>query len=302
MRWSSSWGEYSPVGKRIARAEKRAAKRATWAGRAPEPVRIIGRDIAKTFWGRSWCQSLESFSDISNRLPRGRTYVRNGSVVDLLITRGRIEAIVAGSMVYDVAIAIAPLPPVKWQAIKTDCAASIGSLLDLLSGRLSDGVMQRMVKPQEGLFPSPREISIACSCPDGAAICKHLAAVFYAVGHRLDTQPELLFLLRGVDQRELIVAATKDSVSRAIRGDGAHALADDDLASIFGVDLGTAADEPAPPPSPRTPKPAARKRRSTPPTPEPIPEPAPAPKKKRGPTKKKLPKLKKLPKRKKPRD
>ncbi|MEI8368165.1 MAG: SWIM zinc finger family protein [Planctomycetia bacterium] len=302
MQWLSSWGEYSPVGKRIARAEKRAATRATKAGRAPEPVRIIGRDIAKTFWGRSWCQSLEGFSDISNRLPRGRTYVRNGSVVDLLITRGRIEAIVAGSMVYDVAIAIAPLPPVKWQAIKQDCAASIGSLLDLLSGRLSDGVMQRMVRPQEGLFPSPREMSIACSCPDGAAICKHLAAVFYAVGHRLDTQPELLFLLRGVDQRELIVAATKDSVSRAIRGDDAHALADDDLASIFGVDLGTAADEPAPPPSPRTPKPAARKRRSTPPTPEPIPDSKKAPKLKNPPKLKKAPKHKKLPKRKKPRD
>lgn len=254
MRWGGydGWPGYVPVRNRIASAQKRAAKRAKAFGRQPEPVTITGSGIAKTFWGKSWCRNLESYSDFSNRLPRGRTYARNGSVVDLLVTRGRIEAIVAGSMVYDVTIAIGPLSPAKWRAIKADCASSIGSLVDLLTGRLDDDVMLRLVKPGEGMFPSPREVNVKCSCPDGARLCKHLAAVLYGVGARLDTQPELLFLLRGVDQAELIAAATKESVSRAVRGDAAHALADDNLAAIFGIDLGGGA---SPPPPGRTAKP-----------------------------------------------
>jgi uncharacterized Zn finger protein len=159
-------------------------------------------------------------------------------VVDLPVTRGRIEAIVAGSTVYDVAIAIAPLSPPKWRAIKADCATSIGSLIDLLAGRLADDVMERLVKPGDGMFPSPREIDVTCSCPDGASLCKHLAAVLYGIGARLDTQPELLFLLRGVDEQELVAAATKESVSRAVRGKDAHTIAADDLAAVFGIDLG----------------------------------------------------------------
>lgn len=239
MRWGrfDAWFEYVPVHERIAAARKRAAKRAKWAGRQPEPVAITGRDIAKTFWGKSWCRNLESYSDFSNRLPRGRTYARNGSVVDLLVTRGRVESIVAGSIVYDVAIAIAPLSPVKWRAIKADCATSIGSLIDLLAGRLADDVMERIVKPGDGMFPSPREIDVKCSCPDGAYLCKHIAAVLYGIGSRLDTQPDLLFLLRGVDQKELVAAATKESVTKAVRRDDAHAIAADDLSAIFGIDV-----------------------------------------------------------------
>lgn len=250
MRWDRydfSWPEYVPVGKRIDAATKQAEKRAKRSGRQPEPVTIAGRDIAKTFWGKSWCRNLESYGDFANRLPRGRTYARNGSVVDLAVTRGRVEAVVAGSMVYEVAIAIAPLSPVKWRAIKADCASSIGSLVDLLTGRLDDDVMRRLVKPGDGMFPSPREISVTCSCPDGARLCKHLAAVFYGIGHRLDAQPELLFVLRGVDQAELVAAATKESVRTVIRGDDAHAIAADDLAAVFGIDLGGSGSAEPPP-------------------------------------------------------
>lgn len=249
------WPEYVPVGKRIEAAKKHAAKRAKRAGRSAEPVKITGRAIATTFWGKSWCRHLEHYSDFSNRLPRGRTYARNGSIADLLVTRGRIEAVVAGSEVYDVAIAIAPLAPEKWRAIKRDCATSIGSLVDLLTGCIADDVMRRLVRPEDGMFPSPRQITMKCSCPDGARLCKHLAAVLYGVGRRLDSQPELLFLLRGVDQQELVAAATKESVSRAVRGNAPHALGRDALEEIFGIDLTTA---PAAPRKTRRRSPAAK--------------------------------------------
>jgi uncharacterized Zn finger protein len=222
-------------------------------------VQITGRAIATTFWGKSWCQNLENYSDVANRLPRGKTYARNGSVTDLAVTRGRVEAVVAGTDVYDVAIAISPITPQKWKAIKRDCATSVGSLIDLLSGRLADDVMQRLVRTEDGMFPSPREIIVKCSCPDGARICKHIAAVIYGIGNRLDTKPELLFVLRGVDQTDLVAAATKESVSDAVRGRSAHTLADDDLSSIFGIDLGATAEVKAPSPAPRPPKRAVRK-------------------------------------------
>lgn len=275
MRWGGygGWPEYVPVHKRIESAKKRAAKRAKAAGRQPEPVTITGSGIAKTFWGKSWCRNLEHYSDFANRLPRGRTYVRNGSVVDLLVSRGRIEAVVAGSMVYDITIAIKPLAAAKWRAIKADCAGSIGSLVDLLTGRLDDDAMRRLVRPGDGMFPSPREVNMACSCPDGARLCKHLAAVLYGVGARLDTRPELLFLLRGVEQAELVAAATKESVAKAVRGDDAHALAADDLSAIFGVDLGSPA---ASPPTARP----ARSRNSPAEAKKPAPKRKPAPQRK----------------------
>jgi len=257
--YGGGWPEYVPVADRIGRAAKKAAKRAKAAGRQPEPVTITGREIATTFWGKSWCRNLECYSDFSNRLPRGRTYARNGSVVDLFVGSGRIDAVVAGSMAYDVAITIAALPPRAWRAIKADCATSIGSLVDLLSGRLADDVMRRLARPGDGMFPAPREVKAKCSCPDGARLCKHLAAVLYAIGHRLDTRPELLFLLRAVDQTELVAAATKESVSRAVKGNAAHALADDDLAGIFGIELTGGEPPPAARPAARAKKPAKPK-------------------------------------------
>ena len=257
--YGGGWPKYVPVAARIERAAKKAAKRAKAAGRQPEPVKITGSGIANTFWGKSWCRNLESYSDFSNRLSRGRTYARNGSVVDLLLSRGRIDAVVAGSTAYDVAITIAALPPRAWRAIKADCATSIGSLVDLLSGRLADDVMRRLARPGDGMFPGPREVKLACSCPDGARLCKHLAAVLYAIGNRLDTRPELLFLLRDVDQTELVAAATKESVSRAVRGDAAHALADGDLAGIFGIEIAGGEPPPAARAAARAKKPAQPK-------------------------------------------
>ena len=176
-------------------------------------MEISGRTIAKTFWGKAWCDHLESYSDFSNRLPRGRTYARNGSVVDLQISSGRIQAVVAGTDVYEIEVDISKLKSKLWKKIRNDCSESVDSLLDLLAGRLSDGVMERLTDRSDGLFPSPREINMHCSCPDGAQLCKHLAAVLYGVGAHLDKSPELLFLLRDIDHTELVGEAVSEKNS-----------------------------------------------------------------------------------------
>src|SRR5579859_3345320 len=178
-------------------------------GRSLAPVVIEGRTIAKTFWGKAWCDNLERYSDFANRLPRGRTYVRNGSVIHLEIGKGQIEALVSGSQIYGVAVKVTPVSKARWQALCKDCAGGIDSLVELLQGRFSKGVMERICRQNVGLFPSPREIHLDCSCPDGAYMCKHIAAVLYGIGARLDGQPELLFRLHQVDEADLIAGAGK---------------------------------------------------------------------------------------------
>lgn len=165
----------------------------TDAGQSIEPVRIEGRVIAKSFWGKSWCTNLERYSNFASRLPRGRTYVRNGSVLDLQVAKGEVRAMVSGSELYTVRVTIAPATTKRWRAICKDCAGSIDSLVELLQGRLSKGVMDRVCREGDGLFPAPEEIELSCSCPDWADMCKHVAAVLYGVGARLDERPELLF-------------------------------------------------------------------------------------------------------------
>jgi uncharacterized Zn finger protein len=228
------WPKYVSVAQRRAKATK-AMQKLSKKGLKIEPIETQGRKIAHTFWGEAWCDHLEKFSDYENRLPRGRTYVRNGSVCHLAISKGRIEAIVSGSELYNINIDIAPLPAKKWKKVRGQCAGQIGSMLELLQGRFSDNVMKIVTDPESGLFPRPREIKLACDCPDWAEMCKHIAAVLYGVGARLDHQPELLFLLRNVDQEALIT--TELDITSAASGKGKRRLATTDLSSLFGVEM-----------------------------------------------------------------
>lgn len=247
VRWRQQWAPYVSVGDKLNKAVRHAAQLAKKQKREREPVSIQGRAIAKTFWGKAWCDNLTAYQDYSNRLPRGAAYVRNGSVVDLIIKPRRIEAIVAGSNPYTVKIEITELDKHRWKAIRSECSESIDSLLDLLSGKLSDGVMKQLTDQKTGLFPSPREIRMSCSCPDSASCCKHLAAVMYGVGARLDNQPELLFLLRGVDHQELISQAIAGGNLDRELSRGGGGLDSQDLGAIFGIELETSVGEPSKP-------------------------------------------------------
>jgi uncharacterized Zn finger protein len=203
-------------------------------GQELSPIVIEGRLIAKTFWGKAWCTNIESYHDYSNRLPRARSYVRHGAVIDLQIEAGRITALVQGSELYEVVITIQQLKKDRWESIKQECGGKINSLIDLIQGKLSDEVIALLCRKDEGLFPAPNEIRLDCNCPDWADLCKHLAAVLYAIGAKLDKEPELFFLLRGVDQHELFNPELTDNLTGA---DMASDIADDALADIFGIDL-----------------------------------------------------------------
>jgi len=250
MSWSERWAPYVSVDTKIRQATELARKQAKSKGRSPQPVTLTGHRIATTFWGKAWCDNLETWKDYDNRLPRGKTYLRNGSVVDLFVSKLHVDAIVAGSEPYRISIKFTQLPDARWKKLRSECTSSIDSLLDLLAGKFSKGLMELLTSTRTGLFPAAGDMRMSCDCPDGSRCCKHLAAVFYAIGAKLDHQPELLFTLRGVDHQELVAHATSaENLDRELKSAGVGALQTDDLGQLFGIDLATGAVEPDPAPA-----------------------------------------------------
>jgi uncharacterized Zn finger protein len=266
--YEQRWPAYVPVAERRRKAEQEMEKLRK-KGVPVSPVKLEGKKIATTFWGKAWCDNLESYRDYENRLERGRTYVRNGSVVDLQIGPREVTAMVSGSSIYKVKVSIAEVATPQWTSICTDCSGGIDSLVELLQGRFSKGVMERICRQGAGLFPKPAEIKFSCNCPDFASMCKHVAAVLYGVGARLDTQPELLFRLRAVNEKDLVADIGK-VLPMTKRGPAAgKVLEEDDVAALFGLDMGgmeeaaaPAAAKADPPPSHKK-QPAAKERAAT---------------------------------------
>lgn len=271
MGWGKSYGRresfyppYVSVAEKKLREQKTAQKQLKKGGKL-SPVILKGKRIADTFWGKAWCENLERYSDYESRLPQGRAYVRNGSVIDLQIGKGEITAQVSGTSLYKIKIGIKPLPNKKWAAIKTACSGHIGSLIELLQGKFSKNIMEIICRKGEGMFPEPAEIELDCSCPDWADMCKHVAAVLSGVGAHLDEKPELIFLLRDLDHLELVSNAAT-GVGFAGKTDMKSAgIADDALSDVFGIEIdnGTAGQKiPKDQKSPRKneAKPASRKK------------------------------------------
>jgi uncharacterized Zn finger protein len=250
MSWYMWQQDYVPVAVRRKRAAQKLKKLKT-KGQSVSPVTIEGRTIARSFWGKAWCDNLERYSDYENRLPRGRSYVRNGSVIDLQIAKGEVKAFVSGSELYSIKIDIMPVKTSRWKSICKDCAGGIDTLIELLQGRLAKSVMDRVCREGDGLFPAPKEIRLSCSCPDWADMCKHVAAALYGIGARLDQEPKLLFVLRGVDETELIAGAGQSTTLAQTKPAAAKVLDDADIADVFGLELAETADNRKPSSAPQ---------------------------------------------------
>ena len=234
--YHGGWAPYVSVAQRRAKAE-REIRKLRKKGHPVAPVILKGRTIAATFWGKAWCENLEGYHDFENRLPRGRSYVRNGSVLDLQIAPLAVTALVSGSSIYKIKVAIAALPKAQWQSICRDCAGAIDSLVELLQGRFSKAVMARLCRQDKGLFPRPSEIKFSCSCPDYASMCKHVAAVLYGVGARLDERPELLFRLRAVDENDLLANLDMTAPLSKTAPAAGNILEADEVSALFGLEM-----------------------------------------------------------------
>jgi len=204
-----------------------------------KPVVIDGK-LARTWWAQAWNRNLESYADYSNRIDRGRAYVKSGAVLDLTIAPGEVRALVQGSRVkpYDVAVKIDPLQKQKWYAITQRCSRKITNLEDLSSGKFPTELMELFTNKGDGLFPSPKEIKFSCSCPDWATMCKHVAAVLYGIGARFDEDPTLFFLLRDIEFTELLRKSVEEKMNSMLKNAGkvtTRTLTDANTLELFGV-------------------------------------------------------------------
>lgn len=243
------WDYYPPY---VSVAEKKARamrKLAQLKKKDPDirPVSVEGRTLARTWWGKAWNKNLESYADYSNRIGRGRSYVRNGMVLDLRISSGTVTALVQGtsSRPYKIAITIKPLKKEVREKIKNACSGKLTSLPELMKGKFPKALGEIFTTPGTGLFPSPREISFSCSCPDAARMCKHVAAALYAIGTRLDDGPHLFFTLRNLDVNELITQTVQDTSRQLLEKSKtkSHRVLDEtNMEALFGIELDSRQD------------------------------------------------------------
>lgn len=233
-------GYYSqPTTSELKRKSETSRASAEKKGKRLEPVVIQGRKIAKSWWGRAWCDNLERYADYESRLGRGKRYVKTGAVIDLSITKGRIQAKVQGSRKtpYKVEIYISPLSEERCQEILQKCGKQVETLEKLLAGDFPEELKELFTR-QGGLFPSSREISFSCSCPDWALMCKHVAAVLYGIGARLDENPSLFFELRGIEMGRFIDVAIANRVERMLKNAGrtsGRTMDEGDIRGLFGI-------------------------------------------------------------------
>jgi uncharacterized Zn finger protein len=235
----SGYKPYKPVAAKKADARQKLAK---LKKQNPDisPVVIEGRKIAVTWWGAAWNKNLESYADFANRIGRGRSYVKNGMVLDLQIGPGVVTAMVSGSRKnpYEVEINIDKLSERRWQNIVNQCSRRIAGISDLVEGKFPEDLAEIFLKQELGLFPAPSEIHLDCSCPDWARMCKHVAAALYGVGARLDQDPMLFFTLRGIDFSELLKKSVDEKIDSMLKNAGkksARTIDDADITGLFGL-------------------------------------------------------------------
>lgn len=240
------WPKYVSVAEKKAKAEKKIQQ---LRKKNPnlKPVILTGKALATTWWGKSWNKNLERYADFSNRIGRGKSYVRHMAVLDLHIKKGTITALVQGSTnrPYKVAITIAPIARNTWQKLQKQSTTELSSLPDLLAGKFPKGLQDIFMAKGQGLFPSVKEIELTCDCPDWATMCKHVAATLYGVGARLDEDPSLFFTLRQVSIDELVSQAVQEKTASILTTTSAPKdtfIADDNLGDLFGITLDTEID------------------------------------------------------------
>ncbi|MHB8126394.1 MAG: SWIM zinc finger family protein [Desulfitobacteriaceae bacterium] len=243
MSYDRGFPKYVPVAEKRSLAQKSIEK---LKKKNPDisPVIITGTKLTRTWWGKSWNDNLKSYSDYSNRIGRGRSYVRNGAVLDLKITQGNIIALIQGSVSkpYQVNIVIQPLSKDIWEAMTKECAGKIDSLQELIEGKFPKALSELFTAKGKGLFPAPKEIALKCTCPDWANMCKHVAAVLYGIGARLDDDPTLFFVLRNIKIDDLIsetISKKTKTLLEKSKAKSRRVIEDSDISGMFGIEIET---------------------------------------------------------------
>jgi len=239
MAFYDSYPKYVPVAEGNAKAKKQIEK---MLKKNPllQPIIIEGKNIANTWWGKAWNKNLEIYADYSNRISRGRSYVRSGAVLDISIETGLVTALVQGSerKPYQITIKVSPLSNEKLANILKFCNHKIDNLAELLEGKFPKELEELFTLQGKGLFPTMKEISFECSCFDWAEMCKHVTAALYGIGARFDEDPMLFFKLRDIDFEVLLKKTIQQKMQNLLENSdkkSSRALDEKDVFGLFGV-------------------------------------------------------------------
>lgn len=240
--WSEFPAYQQPSAEMLREQAERSVKAAKKKGQKMEPaIPVTGEDeeICQSWWGRAWCSNLMRYADFASRLERGRRYIRTGTVVDLKIRKGRVEARVQGTrkIPYKVDIRISPFSEEKCQAVMAKCGRKIENMEDLVAGTFPED-LKDLFTEEGGFFPTPAEISCICSCPDWAIMCKHVAAAMYGIGLRLDENPFYFFEMRGIDINRFLDVTVDNKVESMLENADTvteRMLDTGKLDAIFGI-------------------------------------------------------------------
>ena len=214
-------------------------------------VKIDGKVISSSWWGQMWCRNIENYSNIRNRLERGRTYIRQNTVKSLSISNNCAESQVQGHSKepYRVIINIKTIEKSKYDNILNKCENSVDNLESLMTGSFPKEYQQFFTDEEYGLFPKSNEIDYNCTCLDyekNMHMCKHIAATMYAIGNKLDNDPLIFFKLRGIDISEFsnkILKKETEFVWNNINGESNRKINSNDISFLFGVDCDEIDDE-----------------------------------------------------------
>jgi uncharacterized Zn finger protein len=208
-------------------------------------VKLLSRTISYEWWGQQWCQNIAAYADYSNRLERGRAYIRKGAVKEISIEYGHVSAMVEGTAPQDYKVDIS-INQVS-DDLSEKLLRQIKDINDLKNGKVPENY-KNLFTVDNGIFPKANEIKFTCSCPDIACMCKHVAAVLYAIGSILDQEPLLIFQLRGIDveayiDKQIFNATNEILIDINNHADDERVINDAMLADLFGIEIATEINE-----------------------------------------------------------
>src|SRR6516225_9973543 len=175
--------------------------------------------FGQSWWAKRWIAVLESF-DIGARLGRGRSYARNGQVLNIDIAKAEVTAKVQGSRPkpYDVTIQVKSLAEKEWAKVIEALSGQAIYAAKLLAGEMPQDIENVFQEVKLSLFPEKLgDLATECSCPDWSNPCKHIAAVYYLIGEEFDRDPYLLFRLRGLNREDLLRRLGKPEGKRKVQ-------------------------------------------------------------------------------------
>ena len=182
--------------------------------------------MSRTWWGQKFIEAIEQLTD-AGRLSRGRSYSKPNRILHFDINDGTVVAQIRGNANpyfgvhkeprYNTVIDFEPISKAKWAAVIALMGSKASLISRLLLNEIPDNIEDSFATLGLHLLPaSHKDFHTQCSCPDWSNPCKHVAGLYYRIAAELDSDPFLLFELRGLPRDALQVQLAQTPLGQAL--------------------------------------------------------------------------------------